>query len=98
MGRLYWCCAGWLLLFILSCSSTAPSLFSKQSGYAQYGKKLTDAGLIETALGRQWFAAGKAALQQPVTITIPYKEHGYFAAEKPRAVGLKFTATRGEKV
>jgi murein DD-endopeptidase MepM/ murein hydrolase activator NlpD len=89
-------CLAWLLAS--SCSSTAPGIFGRQSFHEQYGKKLADAGLKETALGRQWFAAAESALQQPVSITIPYKEVGYFSAEKPRAVGIKFTAKRGQQI
>lgn len=84
--------------FIYSCSSTAPSLFGKQTPHEQYGKKLTDAGLKQTAVGNQWFMAAEVALQTPAPIALPYKEAGYFAAEKPRAIGLKFSAKRGEKL
>jgi len=99
MQRLYFVLFVWLVsCFVFSCSTAAPNLFAKQTLHEQYGKKLTDAGLNETAIGRQWFTASQQALQSPVAITIPYKEFGYFAAEKPRAVGLKFRAKRGEKL
>jgi murein DD-endopeptidase MepM/ murein hydrolase activator NlpD len=87
-----------LALLFYSCSTTTPGIFGKQSFHAQYGKKLTDAGLKQTAVGASWFAAAEAALQQPVAVSVPYKEAGYFAAEKPRAVGLQFQARRGEKL
>lgn len=91
-----WC---WFFLcFIYSCSTAGPGIFSKQSLYEQYGKKLADAGLKGTAIGTQWFAAAEAALHQPAPVALPYKEVGYFAAEKPRAVGLKFAAQRGGKL
>lgn len=86
-----------LLLFLVSCK-TGPGLFGKASPHEQYGKKLADAGLKETALGRAWFAAAERALAQPAVITLPYKEVGYFSIEKPRAVGLQFSAKRGEKL
>lgn len=99
MQRFWYAIFGWLILSaIYSCSAAAPGIFGKQSFHEQYGTKLTDAGLKETAIGGQWFAAAEQALRQPATITIPYKEAGYFAAEKPRAVGLKFAAKRGEKL
>lgn len=87
-----------LLLFLYSCTLSSPGIFSKTSLHEQYGKKLTEAGLKETALGRQWFAAANKALTSPVKITLPYKEVGYFPADKPRAVGLQFSAKRGEKL
>jgi murein DD-endopeptidase MepM/ murein hydrolase activator NlpD len=83
---------------IYSCSTTTPGVFGKQSFHEQYGKKLADAGLKQTAVGALWFAAAETALQRPVSISVPYKEAGYFAAEKPRAVGLRFQARRGEKL
>jgi murein DD-endopeptidase MepM/ murein hydrolase activator NlpD len=61
-------------------------------------KKISDAGLKETAIGAQWFAAAERALRQPVSVTLPYKEVGYFGAETPKAVGLNFAAQRGEKL
>jgi murein DD-endopeptidase MepM/ murein hydrolase activator NlpD len=73
-------------------------LFGSKRLHEQYAQKLRDAGLHETAVGRQWFRAAETALVSPQTITLPYKEVGYFAAEKPRAMGLKFSAKRGEKL
>ncbi|MFN2456754.1 MAG: M23 family metallopeptidase [Chitinophagaceae bacterium] len=87
-----------LLFFVTSCTTTGPSIFGKQSLHEQYGKKITDAGLKETALGREWFAAAEYALSRPMSILLPYKEIGYFASDKPRAVGLRFSAKRGEKL
>lgn len=99
MQRLYGVVFSWIILScVYSCSTAAPGIFSKQSFHEQYGSKLTNAGLKETAIGAQWFAAAEIALRQPVSIALPYKEVGYFAAEKPRAVGLKFAARRGEKL
>jgi hypothetical protein len=66
--------------------------------HEQYAQKLKDVGLHETALGRQWFGAADAALNSPQSISLPYKDTGYFAAERPRAAGLRFSAKRGEKL
>jgi murein DD-endopeptidase MepM/ murein hydrolase activator NlpD len=73
-------------------------MFSKTSLHEQYAKKLIDAGLKETALGRQWFSAADKALSTPVKISLPYKEVGYFPADNPRAVGLQFSVKHGEKL
>ncbi len=86
-----------LVSFIYSCKS-GRNLFGSKRLHEQYAEKLKDAGLQETALGRSWFAAADAALASPQPITIPYQETGYFAAEKPRAAGLKFSAKQGEKL
>lgn len=91
----------YLFLFpfvLFSCSTSGPGLFGKQSLHEQYANKLESAGLKETALGTLWFAAAEKALNNPVAITLPYKEISYFAAEKPRAVGLQFSGRQGEKL
>lgn len=87
-----------LLAFLLYACKTGSSLFSKKSLHDQYAQKLTDAGLFATAMGKQWQQAAQLALSSPQTITIPYKEMGYFPSAEPRARGLKFQAMRGQKL
>jgi murein DD-endopeptidase MepM/ murein hydrolase activator NlpD len=91
----------WLFIIILplSCTTTSgPGLFAERTPHQKYGQKLSDAGLDKTALGAQWFTAADAAMTATQAITTPYKEVGYFAAEKPRAVGFRFAAKRGQKL
>lgn len=82
----------------LSCSSIKKSLSGKTSPHAAYGNALDAAGLRSTKLGSQWFAAAVAALQKPVTINVPYKETGFFAADRPGAAGFVFPLRKGELV
>jgi len=84
--------------FIISCGSSAPRLFSKKTLHEKYAEKLDDTNLEETPAGRQWLAASKTALDDPQTVELPYKQKGYFGADKARALGLKFTAKPGEKL
>ena len=86
------CCLLW------SCTASGPGLFGKQSLHDQYAQKLKDAGLSQTALGHLWLTQAERALTHPTPIQLPYKEMGFFAAEKPRAVGLQFKGKRGEKL
>jgi murein DD-endopeptidase MepM/ murein hydrolase activator NlpD len=81
-----------------SCSTSGPGLFAKKSPHEQYADKIRSAGLNQTALGVLWFQAADGAINRPLTIDLPYRETGYFPAEKPQAVGLKFTAKRGQKL
>ena len=81
-----------------SCSSTTPGIFSKKTPHEKYAEKLDDKDLDKTPQGRQWLAAAKAALEAPHTVQLPYKQVGYFQTDKPRALGLKFTAKRGEQL
>ncbi len=87
-----------LAIFITSCSSSVPKLFSKKTPHEKYADKLDDSGMEDTPAGRGWLAASKTALEDPQTIELPYKLHGYFEADKPRALGLKFKTKRGEKL
>jgi murein DD-endopeptidase MepM/ murein hydrolase activator NlpD len=80
-----------------SCSSHG-GLFGKKTPHEQYEKKIEDAGLKETALGEAWFKAAAITLSQPLDISLPYSETGYFSSEKANAVGLRFHAKRGEKL
>jgi predicted secreted protein len=86
-----------LILIFLSCSAPV-SIFRTKCHHEQYGEKIINAGLKETALGSEWFSASEKVFSTPQKISLPYKEVGYFAAEKPRAAGLFFSAKQGEKV
>lgn len=89
------------LIFILaSCSQqqTLRGVFKHQTPHEKYAAKLKDANLHETALGQQWLQASEQALQDSITITLPFKETGYFAADKPRALGYRIPAQRGQRL
>jgi peptidoglycan LD-endopeptidase LytH len=91
-----------LLLFAFvsfSCSSTLHRIFvGNKTPHEKYADKLEDKRLDDTPEGRLWLAASKQALQTPQTIQLPYKQNGYFPANQPRALGLKFHAKRGEQL
>ncbi len=90
-----------VIIFILACcwSCSSPGLLrKKQSPHQEYAEKLTEAGLKQTTIGNTWFLVAEESLAKPIRISTPYKETGYFPAEKPTAVGLRFKATRGVKL
>ena len=89
-----------LSLALPGCSpkNTLKGVFKKQSPYEKYRSGLKDAKLDQTALGQQWVAAGEQALQKPVAVTLPFKETGYFPADKPMAASYQFKVQRGQKV
>lgn len=86
------------LLFLASCSTSKNPLFKKASPHDTYSNALTEAGLNKTQLGIAWFNAAAKSLQQPAVITLPFKETGYFAADKPAANGYIFNVRRGDRV
>jgi peptidoglycan LD-endopeptidase LytH len=88
-----------IVLVFASCTTTGPSgMFGKKSPHEVYGDKIKEAGLDQTAMGKQWFLAADQALANPLLINLPYKETGYFPAEQPKALGVRFHAKRGEKI
>lgn len=93
---------GWpyLLLTILlgSCTLTGPGFLRKKSPHEKYGQQLIEAGLQEKAMGRAWFEQAEQSLIKPLTVSIPYKERGYFAPERADASALRFQVKQGEKL
>ena len=86
------------LMLLFSCSTSKNPLFKKSSLHDNYSNALTEAGLNKTQLGLAWFNASARSLQQPAPISLPFKETGYFAAEKPGATGYIFSVRRGDRV
>src|SRR3954465_14491978 len=87
------------IITVTSCTTPGPSgLFGKKSPHDDYGDKIKSAGLNETALGRKWFAAAERSLTAPLSVNLPYSETGYFPADEPKALGIRFNAKRGEKL
>ena len=87
-----------LIAFTVPACKTSTGIFGKKTLHDQYADKLSSAGLSQTAAGRSWFDAANKAINQPLSITVPYRETGYFDANHPLATGYKFTARRGEKL
>jgi peptidoglycan LD-endopeptidase LytH len=85
-------------LIAASCSSLSKNIFSKKTPHEQYAEKLDENDLDKTPEGRQWLSASKLALENAHPVAVPYRQHGYFAQDKPRALGLRFSAKRGERI
>ncbi len=88
-----------LLGLVNACTSTGPAggLFQSASPHEQYERALTDAKLNRTALGRDWVTAGQRALRDSFRISVPYRESGYFGANRPFAIGYRINGQRGDK-
>lgn len=85
-------------LLFFSCNTSRQGLFGKKTPHEKYADGLESAGLSTTSMGAQWFVAADRSLSQPLSIQLPYKETGYFAADKPRATGYRFTAQTGDRL
>jgi murein DD-endopeptidase MepM/ murein hydrolase activator NlpD/SH3-like domain-containing protein len=91
------CCL--LLITILSACKTGPvNLFKTASPYELYQRKLSNAGLDKTAMGKAWITAGQNSILKPLRIQVPYKEQGYFPAERVAATAFRFDVVRGQQL
>jgi murein DD-endopeptidase MepM/ murein hydrolase activator NlpD len=68
------------------------------SAHERYAKGLERAGLEKTALGRDWMAAARSAIRQPLSVSLPFREAGYFAASEARAVGYAIKLRDGQRL
>ncbi|MYH52306.1 MAG: M23 family metallopeptidase [Gemmatimonadetes bacterium] len=72
--------------------------FRDLTPHETYQAQLADAGLAETALGKDWTLAGESALEDATTIALPFQETGHITPERPSAVGYRITIPRGRKL
>ena len=86
------------ICFLISCKSGSVNLFKATSPHEMYQSKLVSAGLDKTTMGADWISAASMSMQKALSITIPYQETGYFAAENVNAAAYKFNAVRGTKI
>ena len=89
-----------LLVLMIGCGrrTTVGPLFSSLSPHERYEKSLRDADLHQTALGQIWLEAGQRSLHDSLTITLPFREVGFFAAERPRAVSFRYPVRIGQVI
>jgi len=83
---------------IFSCKSGSVNLFKPSSPHEQYQRKLSSAGLDKTAMGTAWNTIANQSLQKALTVTLPFTETGYFAAERIPATAYRFSVIRGQKI
>lgn len=88
-----------MLLVLASCGPSKKGIFAdKRTDHQKYADKIREAGLDKTSMGKQWLEAARQSLTKPLNISLPYKETGYFAPERPSAAGLIFNARRGDRL
>src|ERR1700754_1628021 len=87
-----------ICILIISCSGPQRGIFASKTAHEKYTDNLNKAGLDQTALGRSWLTAAGKALQQPLSISLPFKETGYFSATQPGVAGYRFNARRGDQL
>ncbi len=87
-----------IYILTLSCKSGPFNLLKAGSPHQQYERKLVSSGLNQTGMGTLWLSRSTAILGKALQIDLPYKETGYFAAEKVEAAAFSFSLLRGQKL
>jgi len=87
------------LLFLPVCrEEKVPEPYQPTHAFDAYCHSLDQAGLAETALGRDWIAASKKALNSPITISTPFEEVFYVDPSEVFAVGYRFDVIKGQRI
>lgn len=81
---------------VAACKSGPFNLLRPSSPHQQYERKLVNAGLNQSAMGSGWVSKANNLLKNASGIKIPYKETGYFAADKFDGASFKFRLERGQ--
>src|SRR5688572_12292334 len=83
-----------------SCAPGSPlrEAVRPSSSYERYAESLRDAGLDETALGRDWLAAGNVVLSHATPVDLPLRETGYLSPDDPAARAWQFDLAQGRRL
>lgn len=72
--------------------------FRDLTPHEAYQESLAQAGLSETALGRDWLTAGRSAVDRAAPVSLPFEEEGFITPEEPGAMAYRITIERGQKL
>ena len=72
--------------------------FRDLTPHEAYQESLAAAGLAETALGRDWLRASRAAVESPVPVSAPFEEEVFITAEEPGAMAYLVSVPRGRRL
>lgn len=87
-----------ITIFGFSCGSVLPAVFKKGTLHEQYADKLRHANLHEGQAGVKWLSAASESVKSSRSIKLPYKNSASLKSDSMMAVGLKFEATRGQRL
>jgi murein DD-endopeptidase MepM/ murein hydrolase activator NlpD len=81
-----------------ACKSGPFNLLKPASPHQQYERKLVSSGLDKSTMGGSWISKSNTLLQTAIGIKLPYKETGYFAADKIDGAAFRFRLERGQQL
>jgi len=87
------------LLFLSACNGNGPfhsHLLPVKMPWEQYLAGLEASGLVDTRLAKAWRRVGLGALADSTIVDLPFRETGYFSAERPAARGYRLSLQAGE--
>ncbi|RYG48825.1 MAG: M23 family metallopeptidase [Chitinophagaceae bacterium] len=87
-----------LLVLIAGCKTAKNGLFKTRSPHEAYADRLKEAKLEATQMGKTWLNGASRALSQPVGVTLPFREQGYFPPDLAHASGYSFSVNKGEEI
>ena len=95
-----WSAAVAVVVTLTACESVeqVQDRFRDMTPHEAYEASLADAGLTETALGRDWVLVGREAVESPAAVSLPFHEEGFISAEAPGAMAYRVTIARGQKL
>jgi hypothetical protein len=100
-GRHLFCLTAAFLLTValFGCKEEiVPQPYQPSTAHDAYSYALRQAGLDETALGRDWLRAADNALEEAVVVETPFRETFFVDRATAFAVGYRFQVSRGQKV
>lgn len=91
---------GVLLLAAAACEEVEQiqDRFRDLTPHEAYLASLADAGLSETALGRDWAAAARRSVEEASPVVLPFQEESFITPEAPEAMAYRVTVVRGQRL
>ncbi|MDH3421978.1 MAG: M23 family metallopeptidase [Gemmatimonadota bacterium] len=92
--------AALIVLALVGCEGVeqVQDRFRDLTPYEAYRESLSEAGLAETALGRDWLLAGQSAVELAAPVTLPFEEQGFITVDEPGAMAYRLTVPRGRRL
>ncbi|HAT38507.1 MAG TPA: peptidase M23 [Gemmatimonadetes bacterium] len=89
-----------LVLLATACEQTDvfQDQFRDLTPYEAYYQSLSDVGLAESALVRDWHAAGITAVERAAPVSLPFEERGFLIGNDPNAMAYRITLDRGQRL
>ena len=72
--------------------------FRDMTPHEAYLASLEDAGLTETALGKDWVRAARESVDGATVVSLPFQEEGFITPEDPGATAYRVSVGRGQRL